>query len=284
MSARNSLALIIITLVMPLTLTFAFTSPVHASSIDSPISQGEEPPDPASGGTGGSSSGGTGLAEVDSAVDETVGFIKDLTMSAIKFGMVLSGLIFTTAVTWAAAKGTLGSALGNHMQVSQGVISVIFAIGSLILVLSAVPIADALLTSLSTKFSDSVDTMEIANVINSTASTSGATAGSGIDPQEVFQMAALQETVVGMVNSGIRLILGIGTIGAIAATFMGAFDTQLGNLFGGGMMASRGMMRIIGALASGTMLAVSFPISSSIVKALVPKLMTSLNFHVLGGF
>ena len=92
-----------------------------------------------------------------------------------------------------------------------------------------------------------------------------------IDPRNVLQIPELQQTIEDLAFAAIRFALLLGIIATVAATFLGAFDTQLGSLFGGGMLASRGIMRIIAALGQLIILVISLPLAKMLLGVLVPR-------------
>lgn len=217
-------------------------------------------PGPGDGGVSG---------ELDTTVDTVVFFIRDLTLSILRFGLFLSGLVFLVTVVWGSARGSLATAIGSHMQASAGLVTAMMAIGTLVLVLVAVPLTNVISRALMDQFLTPENLrMDVAGLINN---TDGAGAGSA-DPATIMQIPELQTTVEDLAFSAIRFALGLGVVATIAATFSGAFDTQLGSLFGGGMLAGRGILRIVAALGQLIILVISLPIAKMILGVLVPRL------------
>jgi hypothetical protein len=93
-----------------------------------------------------------------------------------------------------------------------------------------------------------------------------------VDLENIFQIPELQQAIEDLAFGAIRFALGVGVVAAIIATFLGAFDTQLGALFGGGMLASRGIMRMMAAVGQLIILMISLPVAKVILGVLVPRL------------
>jgi hypothetical protein len=238
-------------LVLLLGLFFSLAQPAYAQ-------------DPGPGGDGGVS------GELDTTVDTVVLFMRDITLSVLRFGLFLSGLIFLVTVVWGSARSSLATAIGNHMQASAGLVTAMMAIGTLVLVLVAVPLTNVISRALMDQFLTPESLrMDVAGLING---ANGDGSAGPVDPGTIMQIPELQTTIEDLAFSAIRFALGLGAIATIAATFLGAFDTQLGGLFGGGMLASRGILRIVAALGQLIILVISLPIAKMILGVLVPRL------------
>ncbi len=222
--------------------------------------------------------GGNGgvAGDLNTTIDTVVQFIRDITTSALRFGMFLSGIVFLVTIVWGSARGSIATAIGNHTQASAGIVTAIMAIGTLILVLIAVPLTNVVTKSLTDKFLTPASLqMDVAQLVNNAQSSSAVP----IDPRNVLQIPELQQTIEDLAFAAIRFALLLGIIATVVATFLGAFDTQLGSLFGGGMLASRGIMRIIAALGQLIILVISLPLAKMLLGVLVPRLI-NLNIQL----
>ena len=65
----------------------------------------------------------------------------------------------------------------------------------------------------------------------------------------------------------------------IIAVALGGLDTQLGSLFGGGMQTSRGIMRIISAVAAVIFLFISYPLATAILNNIVPRIVSGISIE-----
>jgi hypothetical protein len=212
--------------------------------------------------------GGVG-EDLDGTVDTVLDFIRQITLSALRFGLFLSGLIFLVAVVWGAARGSIATAIGNRMQASAGIVTAIMAVGTLVLVLISVPLVNVIAGTLTDQFLTPENLrMDVAGLVEGT----GQGAGAPVDLENVFQIPELQTTIEDLAFSAIRFALGLGILASIVATFLGAFDTQLGSLFGGGMLAGRGIMRMMAAVGQLVVLVISLPIAKLILSVLVSRL------------
>jgi len=77
---------------------------------------------------------------MESAVEPITTLVHDMAISLIKLLTFLGGVIFVVTVVVGAARGTLGSALGNQMQASQGIMSLIMGAAALVLMLLVVAV------------------------------------------------------------------------------------------------------------------------------------------------
>jgi hypothetical protein len=245
--------ILILVLLGVLLVSFTFVFPVNAQT-------------PGGGGAGSGVSG-----DLNATVDTVVGFIRDVTLSALRFGLFLSGIVFLVSVVWGSARGSLATAIGNHTQASSGIITAIMAVGTLILVLVAVPLTNSITQTLLNKFlTPSSLQMNVGQLVSQASQSTGSAAP--VDPKNILQIPELQQTIEDLAFGAIRFALGVGVIATVAATFLGAFDTQIGALFGGGLMASRGMLRIFAALGQLIILVLSLPLAKMLLAVLVPRL------------
>jgi hypothetical protein len=213
---------------------------------------------------------GPGVGEdLNDTVDTVLGFIRQITLSALRFGLFLSGVIFLTAVVWGSARGTIATAIGNHMQASAGIITAIMAVGTLVLVLISVPLINVIASTLTDQFLTPENLrLDVGRLVEGTGQGTSAQ----VDLENIFQIPELQQAIEDLAFGAIRFALGVGVVAAIIATFLGAFDTQLGALFGGGMLASRGIMRMMAAVGQLIILMISLPVAKVILGVLVPRL------------
>lgn len=212
--------------------------------------------------------GGVG-DDLNITIDTVLDFIRQITLSALRFGLFLSGLIFLVAVVWGAARGSIATAIGNHLQASAGIVTAIMAVGTLVLVLISVPLVNLIAATLTDQFLTPENLrLDVAQLVEG----SGQGGSAPVDLENIFQIPELQDTLEDLAFGAIRFALGLGILASIIATFLGAFDTQLGSLFGGGMLASRGMMRMIAALGQLMVLVISLPLAKMILSVLVPRL------------
>lgn len=228
---------------------------------------------------GGGGNGGSGVSgDLDATITTVVGFIRDVTLSALRFGVFLSGVVFLVTVVWGSARGSLASAIGNHTQASAGIVTAIMAVATLVLVLVAVPLTNVLTKSLTDKFLTPQNLqMDVAGLVKSAAATPNA--APSVDPKNILQIPELEQTIEDLAFAAIRFALALGIIATVVATFLGAFDAQLGSLFGGGMLASRGILRILGALGQLIILVISLPLAKMLLAVLVPRLL-NLNIQL----
>jgi hypothetical protein len=210
---------------------------------------------------------------LDDTITTVVGFIRDVTLSALRFGLFLSGVIFLVTVVWGSARGSIATAIGNQTQASAGIVTAIMAVATLVLVLVAVPLTNSITKTLADKFLTPASLqMDVAGLVNSAATGPGVTVPP--DPKNILQIPELQKTIEDLAFAAIRFALALGVIATVVATFLGAFDAQLGSLFGGGILASRGMMRIIAAVGQLVILVISLPMAKLLLGILVPKLVS----------
>ncbi len=228
----------------------------------------------AEGGTEGSESGTDSpfANSLDRAVEPVTTLVRDIAMSIVKFLTFAGGVIFVMTVVLGAAKGSLGSAIGNRMQVSEGLMALIMGGGALLLMLMAVPLANNLLEMLVERLL-TPETLDIPNILE----MAGAEAVTGATrPDELLQIPVLQDTIVEIAITVIRVAISLGTTAFIVAVVTGALDTQLGTMMGGGMMAGRGLSKIITSVAAVVILLISFPLSRLILETLVPRVLPSI--------
>lgn len=247
---------IMITLLFVMSLLFVTNQAVLAA----PIQDDTTPP----GDNGG----------LEGVANPVLGFMQDITVSIIKFAMFLGGLIFVVTVVIAAVKSSVGTALGNQMHVSQGVMGLIAGFAALVLLLIAVPLANNLIQTLTTKFLPDLISKNGLALIDMQGGVAAGTIST--NPQDMFQIPALQDTIIDIVLTLVRIMIGVGVLAFIIACVLGALDTQIGGLLGGSQMASRGIMRIIGAVGAVIFLLISFPLAKWIITAIVPKLLTGI--------
>jgi hypothetical protein len=215
---------------------------------------------------------GSQASGFDDAIEPVTDLVKDIAMSIIKFLTFIGGVIFVLTVVIGAAKGTLGSALGNRMQVSSSLMALLMGGGSLLLMLLAVPLANNLLEMLVDRLLVD-EAMNIPNIVEM-AGAEGIQAST--NPEELLQIPALQEMITDISITIIRVVITIVTIAFVVAVAFGALDTQIGTLLGGGQMVSQGLTRIIGSVAGVIFLILSFPLSKWMLSALVPKILPSI--------
>ena len=215
---------------------------------------------------------GSQASGFDNAIEPVTDLVKDIAMSIIKFLTFIGGVIFVLTIVIGAAKGTIGSALGNRMQVSSSLTAVIMGGGSLLLMLLAVPLANNLLEMLVDRLLVN-EAMTIPNIVEM-AGAEGIQAST--NPEDLLQIPALQQMITDISITIIRVVITIGTIAFVVAVAVGALDTQIGTLMGGGQMVSQGLTRIIGSVVGVIFLVVSFPLSKWILSSLVPKILPSI--------
>ena len=207
-----------------------------------------------------------------------VDIFSDFAKGIIKGVVYLSGLVFIISVVFGASKGSIGSAIGNQMQVSEGVMKAISAVIALIFMLVAVPVANQVISNLEERVQGQI-TDDIANLdITKMAGSGGSGSGSG-DLSDVFMMPELQDVITGYVISIVKALIGVGTIAFVVAVALGAFDTQLGVLLGGGMLASKGIMRVMTAVMAVIFLFISYPLSTQLLTVLVPKILVGIEIN-----
>jgi hypothetical protein len=223
------------------------------------------------GGDEGEEEGGQ-VSGLDDALEPVTDLVKDIAMSMIKFLTFIGGVIFVLTIVIGAAKGTLGSALGNRTQVSSSLMALLMGGGSLLLMLLAVPLANNLLEMLVDRLLVD-EAMTIPNIVEM-AGTEGVQAST--NPEELLQIPALQDMITAISITIIRVVITMGTIAFVVAVALGALDTQIGSLLGGGQMVSQGLTRIIGSVAGVIFLVLSFPLSKWILSALVPRILPSI--------
>jgi hypothetical protein len=215
---------------------------------------------------------GSQASGFDNAIEPVTDLVKDIAMSIIKFLTFIGGVIFILTIVIGAAKGTIGSALGNRMQVSSSLTAVIMGGGSLLLMLLAVPLANNLLEMLVDRLLVN-EAMTIPNIVEM-AGAEGIQAST--NPEDLLQIPALQQMITDISITIIRVVITIGTIAFVVAVAFGALDTQIGTLLGGGQMVSQGLTRIIGSVAGVIFLVLSFPLSKWILSSLVPKILPTI--------
>ena len=208
---------------------------------------------------------------LDSALEPVTALVRDVALSIIKFITFLGGVIFVITVVVGAARGTLGTALGNQMQASQGVMALIMGGAALVLMLVAVPLANNLLEMLVEKLL-TPEAMVIPDIVSLAGSPDAASSS----PEDLLQIPALQNMITDIALVVVRVMITLGSTAFVVSVMLGALDTQIGHLFGGGMLASRGIMRIITSVGAVALLILSFPLSKWILNALVPLILPTI--------
>jgi hypothetical protein len=204
-----------------------------------------------------------------------IDLLKEMAVGGIRFVVYLSGIIFILTVVIGAMKGSIGTAIGSQTQASQGVMTAIGAVASLILMLVSIPLANTIVSNLTERFVSEI-TMDInaADLIGE--------GGGEYDQVNLDQMLgnqALQGTISSFAVSIVKAAIGIGTIAFVIAVALGGLDTQLGSLFGAGMQTSRGIMRIISSVAAVIFLFVSYPLATAILNNIVPKIISGISIQ-----
>lgn len=211
----------------------------------------------------------------DDMFNPVIVLLKDMAVSGIRFVVYLSGIIFILTVVIGAMKGSLGTAIGNQSQASQGVMTAIGAVASLILMLVSIPLANTIVSSLTERFVSEIS-MDV-NAAELVGEGSGEYAEA--DLTHVLENQALQETISSFAVSIVKAAIGVGTIAFIIAVALGGLDTQLGSLFGGGMQTSRGIMRIISSVAAVIFLFISYPLATAILNNIVPRIVSGISIE-----
>ena len=218
-------------------------------------------------------SGGAQATSLDNAIKPVTDLIRELAVSVIKFLTFLGGTIFVVTTVFAAFKGTLGSALGNQMLSSNSLMQFAVGVAALILMLVAVPLANNLLTTLTDKLL--TQSMEIPNIVEMAQAEGGAPFTA--NAEDLLQVPAIQETITNFAVTAIRTMVTIGSIASVVAISLGAFDTQIGNMLGGGRLASRGILRIGGSIAALVFLFTSFQLAKLIISSVGPAVLSSIS-------
>ncbi|MBN2500826.1 MAG: hypothetical protein JXB38_08620 [Anaerolineales bacterium] len=216
--------------------------------------------------------GAAPLADEGDLFDPLVEIIRELATGFLRFVVFLSGVIFIVSMVVSAARGSIGSAIGSQLQVSQGVMNAILAVAALVFVMVSIPLGNKIVDTLTEKLMQEV-TMEInAAELAGTAGSAGA-AG---DLQQVLEIEALQDTITDFALSVVKAAIGVGVTAFIVAVALGGLDTQFGTLLGGSQQVSKGIMRVIGAVGAVIFLLVSYPLANTILRAVVPKVLTGI--------
>jgi len=196
----------------------------------------------------------------------------------IKGLVYLGGLVFILSVVIGASKGSIGTAIGNQLQVGEGVMKAITATIALIFMLIAVPLANRIVSTLEDRVQGQIQA-DIANLdINTLAGSGGSSVGSG-EISDVLMMPELQEVITGYVISAVKALITIGVIAFVVAVAMGAFNTQIGVLLGGGMLASKGISTVMAAVGGVIFLFISYPLATKILQVLVPKVLVGIEIE-----
>lgn len=211
----------------------------------------------------------------DDMFNPVVEMLKDLAVGVIRFIVYLSGIIFILTMVIGAMRGSLGTALGNQMQASQGVMTAIGAVAALILMLVSLPVANMIVDNLSDRFVSEIK-MEI-NTVDLVGEGDGSYGSA--DLEHVLENDALQETITNFAISIVKGAIGVGTIAFIIAVALGGLDAQIGTLMGGGMQTSRGIMRIISSVAAVIFLFVSYPLATLILQNAVPRILQGISIN-----
>lgn len=208
--------------------------------------------------------------ELTGAFDEVLEFIQGIAESIIQFFMFIGGLVFAVSLVWSAAKGSLGQAIGNQMQVSSSIVTAAMSIMAFIFLVVSVPVGQRFASTLVERFAN-------ADAIQPIVVSELAGSGGGIEtssPEDILQSDAIQGVIIDIAVAVIRLMIGIGVISFFIAITRGALDTQLGTLLGGGSMAAGGISRVIGALVALMFVVIAYPLSQTFIEALVPRLLS----------
>jgi hypothetical protein len=214
----------------------------------------------------------------DDMFSPVTSIIRDLAESGIRFMVFLSAFIFIASVVLGAARGSIGTAIGNQMQATSGVMTAIGAVLALIVFLLSVPIANRIVDTLTENLMAEVGGSLAGSVASAAAIPEGGNGGGGggdVELNRVFEIPALQEVIINFFTSLIRGAIALGTIAFVVAVALGGLDTQIGTLMGGGMMASRGIMRIIAATVAVIFLFISYPLSRVILDTVVPQILSN---------
>lgn len=208
--------------------------------------------------------------ELTGAFDDVLEFIRGIAESVIQFFLFVGGLVFAVSLVWSAARGSLGQAIGNQMQVSNSIVTAAMAIMAFIFLVASVPIGQRFASTLVDRFTnaDAIQPIVVSELGGS---------GGGIDaasPEDILQSDAIQGVIIDIAVSIIRLMIGIGIIAFFVAITRGAFDTQLGTLLGGGPMAAAGISRAIGSIVALMFLVIAYPLSQTFIETLVPRLLS----------
>ncbi|KAA3643980.1 MAG: hypothetical protein DWQ07_17845 [Chloroflexi bacterium] len=214
----------------------------------------------------------------DGLFDPIVDVVKDYVVGILRFLVYLGGLVFLVSVVIAAARGSIGIAISNSMQVSQGVVMALMSVAAFIFMLMAIPTADSIINTLADRMIASAGLEEMHNLAADIPD--GQLQGSSLDADHFLEIPELQTSITNIAISIIRAAIGLGTIAFIVGLFLGAFDTQLGNLLGNSMMSGRGIMRAISAVAAVVFLFISYPLASSIMRELVPRILTGISINL----
>ena len=108
----------------------------------------------------------------------------------------------------------------------------------------------------------------------------GELSSANLDATRFLEIPELQESITSVAISIVRAAIGIGTIAFVVAVVLGALDTQIGTLLGGGQMASRGMMRAISAVGAVIFLFISYPLADALLRGLVPRILTGISINL----
>lgn len=216
-----------------------------------------------------------GLAQegdLTNAFDFVLEYLTGITQSVIGFIVFLGGVVFTVAFVLSATRGSIGQAIGNTMQVSNSIVTALTALIAFIFMIASFRIAVSVSQSLTDEFlsGENFDIIDVSSLEGDESAADYAT------PEEVLQSAELQSIFIDFAGGVIKFLIGVGTLAFFIGVVKGAFDTQLGALIGGGHMASLGITRAFGALASFVFLISSFAISQAMINSLVPRLLTNI--------
>lgn len=213
---------------------------------------------------------------LDASLDGVLDFLREIAQSVIRFIVFLGGVVFTLGFVWSAMRGTFGQAIGNTLQVSGSLLTAVTVLMAFIFLLASIPLSRFIATTLADRFinPERLSLYDASSLVGE---------GEGIapsDPSEILQSSALNEVITDLTLAVVRFMIGVGMLAFVIALVLGAFDTQLGGLLGGGMLASRGILRAIGAVGAVIFLLVSYPLSQTFIQVLVPRLLANIQIGI----
>lgn len=213
---------------------------------------------------------------LDSSLDSVLDFLRDIAQSIIRFVVFLGGVVFTVGFVWSAMRGTFGQAIGNTLQVSGSILTAVTVLMAFIFLLASVPLSQYTATTLVDRFINP----ESLNLYDASSLAGEGSSFAAGDASDILQSAAITEVITDLALAVVRFMIGVGVLAFIIAVVLGAFDTQLGGMVGGGMLASRGIMRATGAVGAVIFLLISFPLSQTFIEILVPRLLGNIQIAV----
>jgi hypothetical protein len=212
-------------------------------------------------------------AELDSALDEVLDFLRGLTQSIIGFFVFIGGIAFTVGFVLSATRGAIHQTLGNQIGLSRAVLSAITVLGAFLFLIASFQIAKSISVTLTDRFIDPSN-FEIAD-----ASKLGGGKGGNdtvVSPEEILQSQEIQGIIRDLAAALIRFLIGVIILVFFIGIVRGAFDTQLGALIGGEQIVSAGILRAVGAIMTLVVGIVAFPLSQSLINSIVPRLLGDL--------